>query len=49
MAWAKTHTGSYELGFVLLALTALLAVVVLELMRRGGHPSQIETAVAPDT
>jgi NNP family nitrate/nitrite transporter-like MFS transporter len=49
MAWAKTHTGSYELGFVLLALTALLAVVVLELMRRGGHPSQIRAAIAPDT
>ncbi len=47
MAWVKTQTGSYTLGFAALAVTAMLAVVVLELMRRGGSSHPTASAVAP--
>jgi NNP family nitrate/nitrite transporter-like MFS transporter len=35
MAFVKSATGDYLLGFLLLAATAVAALVVLELMRRG--------------
>jgi NNP family nitrate/nitrite transporter-like MFS transporter len=37
MAAVKSITGSYLLGFLLLALTALACLVVLETRRRGGR------------
>lgn len=36
MAFVKSATGDYVIGFVLLAATALAALVVLRLMARGG-------------
>jgi NNP family nitrate/nitrite transporter-like MFS transporter len=36
MALVKSATGDYVIGFVLLAVTAVVALVVLQLMKRTG-------------
>lgn len=45
MAFVKSHTGSYVLGFVALAATAVIALVVLTLMGRS-HRRPVEPALA---
>jgi NNP family nitrate/nitrite transporter-like MFS transporter len=46
MAGVKSATGDYFLGFALLAVTAIAALVVLELMSRGSARQRMKGAVA---
>ena len=49
MAWDKTQYKSYEQGFLALAVTAIAAIVVLELMHRGEQSREARSAVIPDS
>lgn len=46
MAFVKSATGDYLLGFVFLSVTAVAALVVLQLMSRAGVHRAGDAAVA---
>ena len=46
MGVVKSATGDYSLGFVLLAVTAVAALVVLQYMSRSGEPRAVGGAAA---
>ena len=47
MAFVKSATGDYMLGFVFLASTAVAALVVLQIMSRSTHRRVVDGATAP--
>jgi len=47
MAFVKSATGEYTLGFLLLAVTAVAALVVLQVMGRGSARARTTGTVAP--